>query len=841
MRNEIQISSPAWYRFQQFLLASLMLLLPGCNIGGKTTTLSLQTNPTSIAAATQVVFTATISHNNGQFLGANWTLASNGVACPSTCGTLSNPTNTGSPGNGDTATITYIAPAVAPAPNSVTIAATSVENPNSSGSDTFVISTALVVQTSNLSSGTIGAAYPSTNLQAAGGVSPYTWSTISGSLPDGMTLSTSGALSGTPTAAGTFNFTAQVNDSAGGSSTANLSIVVSAAQTVLGSISVGPQNFTILLTANQQFDAVGQYADGSKQDITTTVAWQSSDNTVATVSAAGIVTAVGTGIATISAMSGQVQATTTLTVSPSTTGFNFVDDLTDSLLGTYQEGNGSYLTFLGTRDASGNPISVYGIRSTAADGSWQEFLFDSQSRPYAINTSDGSQFSINWSSAANPVLQGVSSDLTTAASVQLSVNPVALSRTTSASKRPAVMDLTYHVSPDTVSVKATCNGLPEDGATIYAMPDNFYTLVSNYPERAVNQGVGTGAYVANLGSFLASGNSNTYFNKFAQAMAPVCQFLDEATLKGGVPLNLAPWMCVALVNPALITSCEAVTLSLKAVQAMCGILAAGDQGSVAWSDVLGNPISPDFVDIKVTGQLAGQQRTASLYKQPVGGPYGAVTLPDFNCTIAHISLVPASATIGTLGTLPLTAYAIDSTAHIMLSSRFQWSWNSDNVPVATVTPVSVAVPAGSPFFPPAPAVANVIGVTTGNANIAVLEATSGKKATAPINVVSSCAATGTWHGSFSGSNGSSGEVSAFFAQGATSITGTVLIDDKKGIRASSVTGTSSNGSVTMGPVTVAGATATASGTFSSDCGSLSGSFVDNGNKATVGSYTLTRW
>jgi hypothetical protein len=652
-----------------------------------------------------------------------------------------------------------------------------------------------------------------------------------------MALSTSGTLSGTPTAAGTFNFTAQVNDSAGGSATVNLSIVVSAAQTVLGSISVGPQNFTILLTSNQQFDAVGQYADGSKQDITTTVAWQSSDNTVATVSAAGIVTAVGTGIATISAMSGQVQATTTLTVSPSTTGFTFVNDLTDSVLGTYQEGNGSYLTFSGTRDANGNPTSVYETRSTAADGSWQEFLFDSQSRPDAINTSDGTQFSINWSSTANPVLQAVSADLTTAASVQLSVNPVALSRTTSASKRLAVMDLNYHLSPDTVSVKATCNGQPEDGATIYVMPDNFYSLSSNYPRRAVNEGVGTGTYVANLGSFLALGDSNASLNNFAQAVAPLCQFLTEANF------NLAPWQCVALVKPSSILKCEAVSLSLKAVSGMCSILLAGDHGSVAWSDILGNPISPDFVDIKVTGQLAGQQRTASLSQQPVGGPYNegnAVTLPDFNCSIAHINFVPANATISTVGTLPLTAFATDSTSHIMLSSRFQWSWNSDKLPVATVTPVSVAVPAGSPFFPPAPAVANVIGVSSGNANISVVEATSGNKATAPINVVSYCAATGDWQGSFSGSNGSSGQVSAFFAQSAMSISGVVLIDDKRGIQTSSVTGTSSNGSVTVGPVTVDSATVSAGGTFSSNCGSLSGSFVDNGSKATVGSYTLTR-
>jgi hypothetical protein len=110
-------------------------LFTGCNIGQKTTTLSLQAPPASIAAGSQAVFTATISHNNGQFKGATWTL----TGCSSGCGTLTNPTNVGSAGNGDTATITYTAPAIAPTPNSITVTAASVENPQSSGSGTFTI------------------------------------------------------------------------------------------------------------------------------------------------------------------------------------------------------------------------------------------------------------------------------------------------------------------------------------------------------------------------------------------------------------------------------------------------------------------------------------------------------------------------------------------------------------------------------------------------------------------------------------------------------------------------------------------------------------------------------
>ncbi|MGO9540968.1 MAG: choice-of-anchor tandem repeat GloVer-containing protein [Terriglobales bacterium] len=77
--------------------------------------------------------------------------------------------------------------------------------------------------------GQVGFLY-SSSLTASGGVAPYTFS-ISGSLPPGLTLNTStGAITGTPTTAGTYNFTSQVMDSKGNSATASCSITINAAQ-----------------------------------------------------------------------------------------------------------------------------------------------------------------------------------------------------------------------------------------------------------------------------------------------------------------------------------------------------------------------------------------------------------------------------------------------------------------------------------------------------------------------------------------------------------------------------------------------------------------------------------
>src|SRR5207248_5729553 len=67
----------------------------------------------------------------------------------------------------------------------------------------------LTVTTSSLPSGTVGVGYSQT-VAATGGTGGYTWLTTTGSLPAGLSLAAGGAISGTPTAAGTSNFTVQV-------------------------------------------------------------------------------------------------------------------------------------------------------------------------------------------------------------------------------------------------------------------------------------------------------------------------------------------------------------------------------------------------------------------------------------------------------------------------------------------------------------------------------------------------------------------------------------------------------------------------------------------------------
>lgn len=92
-------------------------------------------------------------------------------------------------------------------------------SPQTSAAKTLTLSVAgggtVTILTSSVPQATIGQAY-STELQASGGVLPYTWSVTSGALPAGLELSSTGILSGTPiesNTVGNYTFTVRVADS----------------------------------------------------------------------------------------------------------------------------------------------------------------------------------------------------------------------------------------------------------------------------------------------------------------------------------------------------------------------------------------------------------------------------------------------------------------------------------------------------------------------------------------------------------------------------------------------------------------------------------------------------
>ncbi|WP_244301468.1 putative Ig domain-containing protein [Stappia sp. P2PMeth1] len=84
----------------------------------------------------------------------------------------------------------------------------------------------------SLANGTVGTSYTET-FTASGGASPYTYAVTAGALPDGLTLASNGALTGTPTTAETANFTVTATDANSDTGDAAYSIQVDAAPVVI--------------------------------------------------------------------------------------------------------------------------------------------------------------------------------------------------------------------------------------------------------------------------------------------------------------------------------------------------------------------------------------------------------------------------------------------------------------------------------------------------------------------------------------------------------------------------------------------------------------------------------
>ena len=151
------------------------------------------------------------------------------------------------------------------------------------------------ITTTSLSDGTVGTAY--SQPLAADGTTPITWSIESGgTLPTGLSLNEStGAITGTPTAAGTYNFTVKAENSYG-SDSKQFSLTIDPKQTVsVTGVTLDKAELSLYTGESKTLIATVQPSDATIQNVT----WSSDKPEVATVDANGKVTAVSAGTATI--------------------------------------------------------------------------------------------------------------------------------------------------------------------------------------------------------------------------------------------------------------------------------------------------------------------------------------------------------------------------------------------------------------------------------------------------------------------------------------------------------------------------------------------------------------
>jgi trimeric autotransporter adhesin len=99
---------------------------------------------------------------------------------------------------------------------------------------------------------------------------------------------------------------------AGASATGTAPLAVISA--VLQSISLTPASVVLAPGSGRQYNAVGTWSNGSSENISLYVTWSSSNNSVAEVNSAGLVTGESAGVATITVQQGSLSATASLVV-----------------------------------------------------------------------------------------------------------------------------------------------------------------------------------------------------------------------------------------------------------------------------------------------------------------------------------------------------------------------------------------------------------------------------------------------------------------------------------------------------------------------------------------------
>lgn len=202
----------------------------------------------------------------------------------------------------------------------------------------------------------------------------------------------------------------------------------------LASIAISPNNASIAKGTSQLLTATGTYKDGSTQNVTASVAWSSSDDSIAAINSTGLATGVTAGSTTIQASSGAVTGSAALTVTSAVVRSIAITPANPSVL------NGAM-----------QPFTAVG---TFSDGSTQNLTNSS-----TWTSSDAAVSTINSAGIANAVNAGTSI-------IRAAVNGISGSTTLTVISTTSVT-----ISPATATVQAG-SGIQQFTATVPNDPQN---------------------------------------------------------------------------------------------------------------------------------------------------------------------------------------------------------------------------------------------------------------------------------------------------------------------------------------------------------------------------------
>ncbi|MSP59564.1 MAG: hypothetical protein EXR72_04335 [Myxococcales bacterium] len=423
-------------------------------------------------------------------------------------------------------------------------------------------------------------------------------------------------------------------------------VILSVNSAALQALSLSPTNPTIAKGTTRQFVATGTYTDKSTQDLTSLVAWSSSDLKVATVSNAGgtrgLADGVAQGMATISAALQGVTGTTVLTVSDATLVALAITPTTPAIA----KGTTKQLTATG----------IYSDKSTqdlTALVSW--------------TTSNGMVASISSAQGSEGLATGLAKGQTTIGANLQGVTGSTVLTITDATLVAIGVDPEKPVIAKGTLIQFVATGTYSDLTT-----QDVTSLVSWASSNANVAAVSNGGGSRGLATALIAGATT------------ISASLGGVT--GSTSLTVSSAVLASItVTPVAVAIAKGSTIEFRATGTFSDKSSQDITGTVTWSSSDGAVATVDSggsTPGRATG-IAKGQTTISATQSMISGSTGlAVT----DATLATLAVTPVSPLLAKGTTMQFVAIGTysDSTTQDLTSSV---TWTSSNLAIATISNV----------------------------------------------------------------------------------------------------------------------------------------------------------
>jgi hypothetical protein len=474
----------------------------------------------------------------------------------------------------------------------------------------------------------------------------------------------------------------------------------------------------------QQFTATGTFSDGSSQDITGAVTWASSDASVASITAGGEATALALGSATISATSGSIAGSTTVSVEPAVLSSITVRPANKKIakltrqqfqaIGTYTDGSTRNLT--GKVSWTSSSTSVASINSRGLAKAMTPGIttitatLGSISASTKLDVTNATVVSISVTPRGRTIAQGTKLSFGARGLFSDHTTQVITTESTWASDNHAVATLggistATAVGPGTANISATFEGI--SGSSPLYVTSATLTSISVTPSSAVMAPttsvdcVATGTFsdgstqvITGIVTWIsspptvASVSAGGRVTAQSPGSATITAQLGSLSGESAIVVDSSPLTSIQILPPTASTPQQS-EVTFVAI----GHFADGNTQDLTTSALwTSTPASVASIsDVPPTmGQATGLEPGTATITALFGGQLGTASLTVTSAAATSLTLLPADANLERDGFIQFRALAdfTDGTTRDVT----RWvSWVSSSASVAAVTSTGIAI------------------------------------------------------------------------------------------------------------------------------------------------------